>query len=238
MEKEEILIVNNEGGKGNPNHKPAGSPDGGQFTSGPESGDGSIKNKFLAFLKDKTPKATVAPKNEPSVPISTYTFKDVITNNLKGNLKPSNLEKSFLAGTTKAQQVVCDFFRDSKVIIDRGSAKYIPVISTIYYENFDLTGEGKHGGYYEVGETFFHEVFHGIDHKYGLLTTNRILSNGKTLQQVFHDEIYANKYSWNMNLFNEVKADYEKAIDEEMIKMFTPEQIKEYREKAAYMKKQ
>ena len=39
-EEKTVVTVENEGGKGNPNHKPAGSPDGGQFTSGPEAGNG------------------------------------------------------------------------------------------------------------------------------------------------------------------------------------------------------
>ena len=40
MEDEKIITVENEGGKGNPNHAPAGAPGGkgGQFVSGPESG--------------------------------------------------------------------------------------------------------------------------------------------------------------------------------------------------------
>ena len=36
----EVITVENAGGKGNPNHKPAGSPDGGQFTSKEETGNG------------------------------------------------------------------------------------------------------------------------------------------------------------------------------------------------------
>lgn len=41
MENEEnkgVITVENEGGKGNPNHAPAGTPEGGQFVSGPQSG--------------------------------------------------------------------------------------------------------------------------------------------------------------------------------------------------------
>lgn len=44
MENEEIIKVENNGGKGNPNHKPAGSPDGGQFTSSDEGSAQSAQN--------------------------------------------------------------------------------------------------------------------------------------------------------------------------------------------------
>ena len=225
MDDKEVLVVNNEGGKGNPNHKPAGSSDGGQFTSGPESGGGALGNKFLDFLKAK--------KNI----VSTYGFNDIATNNLKANLNIKNLEKSFNAGTEKARQVVGDFFKSTQTIIDKGDACYTPILHRIYLTNADLTGEGKHGGNYEVGEVFYHEVFHGIDDRYGRLTIDRKLSNGKTIQEVFHSEINENKYSWNWNLFNEVKKDYEAAIEEEMSKSFTPDQIKEYQEKSEYYRK-
>ena len=43
-EEKEVITVENKGDKGNPNHKPAGSPEGGQFTSGPESGNGENKS--------------------------------------------------------------------------------------------------------------------------------------------------------------------------------------------------
>ena len=40
-EKEkDVIVSDNDNSKGNPYHKPAGSPDGGEFTSGPESSDG------------------------------------------------------------------------------------------------------------------------------------------------------------------------------------------------------
>jgi len=48
MEEKEVITVENEGGKGNPNHKPAGSPDGGQFTSKNEAEGG-----FLGVEKDE-----------------------------------------------------------------------------------------------------------------------------------------------------------------------------------------
>lgn len=48
MEEKEVITVENEGGKGNPNHKPAGSPDGGQFTSKNEA-----ENGFLGVEKSE-----------------------------------------------------------------------------------------------------------------------------------------------------------------------------------------
>lgn len=41
-ENEEVITVENEGGKGNPNHKPAGSPEGGQFASKEEASSGFL----------------------------------------------------------------------------------------------------------------------------------------------------------------------------------------------------
>lgn len=38
MEEKDIIETENKGNKGNPYHKPAGSPDGGQFTASPEAG--------------------------------------------------------------------------------------------------------------------------------------------------------------------------------------------------------
>lgn len=46
MENEEIITVENKGGKGNPNHAPAGTSKGGQFVSGPESG-GNIEKPVI-----------------------------------------------------------------------------------------------------------------------------------------------------------------------------------------------
>ena len=230
MENEEIITVENKGGKGNPNHEPPGTSKGGQFASAP-----SIGNKFLDFLKAKTTTATT--QTEEVAPVSSYSFQDVVKKNLVANLSVKNLENSFNAGTSKAQQVVYDFFRDTQTRIDKGEGKYLPLFHKILLSNGDLSGDGKHGGFYELGEVLYHEIMHAIDHRYGEITTTRILSNGKTIKQTFHDEINSNKYSWNWNLYNEVKADYDKAIEEEMNKMFTPDQIKEYKDKAEYYRK-
>ena len=233
MDNEEIITVNNTGGKGNPNHKPAGSSEGGQFTSGPESGTegGSISNKWKSFLSSK--------KSDVTPIVSTYTLDDILKNNVVGKFNLKDFESPFNAGTEKARQIIGDFFKSTNVKIDRDGkgARYNPFYSRIFLENADLKAQGKHAGYYEIGETFYHEIFHGVDDKYGQLTTEYILSNGKTLKDTFHHEIASKKYSWNMNLFNEVKADYEKAVQEEMSKMFTPEQVKEYTEKKEYYRK-
>ena len=101
----------------------------------------------------------------------------------------------------------------------------------------DLKIVGKHSGNYELGETLFHETFHGIDQMYGDITSSYKLSNGKTLKDVYHGEISEKKYAWNMNLFNSIKKEYEMAVEEEMSKMFSPEQAKEYNEKIDYYRK-
>ena len=55
-DEEDVIVSDNEGDKGNPFHKPAGSSDGGEFTSGPESGNGeqseSEKDPDLALLEE------------------------------------------------------------------------------------------------------------------------------------------------------------------------------------------
>ena len=146
------------------------------------------------------------------------------------------MRNCFDTGTDKAKQIVGDFFMSTKTRIDNAKeiAHYSPLWHTVCYQPKDLKSVGKYGGCYELGETFFHEIFHGIDDRYGSLSTQYKLSNGKTLKEVFHDEIYDNKYSWSMKLFNEVKQEFENAVQEEMSKMFTPEQIKEYKDKSKF----
>ena len=63
VDEEKVITVENEGGKGNPNHAPAGAPDGtgGQFVSGPESGGGDTK----PVLKDGDDLGTLELKKAP-----------------------------------------------------------------------------------------------------------------------------------------------------------------------------
>lgn len=61
MENEEnqgVITVENEGGKGNPNHAPAGTPGGkgGQFVSGPQSDGGSNDDEMGTIELKETPK--------------------------------------------------------------------------------------------------------------------------------------------------------------------------------------
>lgn len=241
MEKEEIITVENKDNKGNPNHKPAGSPDGGQFTSSPST---NLKGSLLDFIKVKKA-ASTAPSQEPvqteSVVPSSYTFNDIIAKNLKANsgLNVKQMENCFNTGTEKAQKVICDFFMSTNTKIDRAKsiAHYSPLWRTICFQPVDLKVEGKKAGNYELGETFYHEIFHGIDDRYGMLTSQYKLSNGKTLKEVFHGEISDKKYAWNTKLFNQVKQEFENAVEEEMNKMFSPEQIKQYNDGMEYYKK-
>ena len=52
-EEKDIVTVENEGGKGNPNHVPAGSPEGGQFTSGDAPKTGALYGKLTSFIAKK-----------------------------------------------------------------------------------------------------------------------------------------------------------------------------------------
>ena len=241
MEKEEIITVENKDNKGNPNHKPAGSPEGGQFTSSPSTG---LKSSLLDFIKLKKAVPTVAsqkPVQTESVVPSSYTFNDIATKNLKmdSGLNVKHMESCFNTGTDKAKQLICDFFMSTHTKIDRASksACYSPLWQRIYFQPYDLKIEGKKAGNYELGETFYHEIFHGIDDRYGRLTSNYKLSNGKTLKEVFHNEISDKKYAWSTKLFNQIKDEYNAAVEEEKNKMFTPEQIKNYEDGMVYYKK-
>ena len=227
MEEKETIVVENKDNKGNPNHKPAGSPDGGQFTSG---GGSSLKDKLLNFTKSK---ATV---------IDNGNYLDVVLKHNLSDLKSEHIKSCFEAGTPEAKKIVGDFFDATHTKISKCKsgqvAHYSPLFHSINFEPSDLKNTGKHSGYYELGETFYHETFHAIDDRYGELTTKYKLANGKTIQTVFHDEIADNKYSWSWHLYDEIKEDFEKARQEEIDKLFTPEQIADYNEKADYYKKE
>lgn len=244
MENEEVIVVQNEGNKGNPNHKPAGSPDGGQFTSGKEAGGSSsvdLKSNLLNFIKSKQAQAEPVAAPQPK-PVS---FDAILSCFGVGcTLNKENMKTCFEAGIYEAQVIISNFFKQTGTKIynckPNKCAHWSSFFQHICFQQCDLKEVGKHAGGYEVGETFYHEIFHAMDDRYGTganLTTSFKLSNGKTLKQTFHDEIATKKYSWNMNLYNEVKADFAKAQDEELHKMFTEEQIQEYKNKEQYFRK-
>lgn len=119
-EEEKVLTVENEGGKGNPNHKPAGSPEGGQFTSGPESGGdddmgvievkeapkSALGNAIASFIKQKK---EIANKEAED-------FKGKIG----GEISEEN--KQFYAGLTREQRLALLY--ESPVGYDKKKLKF------------------------------------------------------------------------------------------------------------------
>lgn len=242
MENEEVITVENKNNQGNPNHKPAGSPDGGQFTSAGGTGSGTSSNNLKSSLLDFIKKKQAAA--EPKV-----TFDNIAACfGLGCSLKKEHMKKSFENGTPEAQQLVDNFFKTTKTKIfnaEKGKTAHWSVKwRCVCFNNQDLQEElGKHSGFHAPGDTFYHEVFHAMDDMYGsggnegILTANYELSNGKTLKETFHDEIAIKKYSWNTKLYDEIKSDYEKCREEELRKNFTEEQIKDFEAKKEYYRK-
>ena len=192
MENEEVIVVQNEGNKGNPNHKPAGSPDGGQFTSGKEaggSGSTDLKSSLLNFMKSKQ-----AQQAQSVPPVS---FNSILSCfGIGCSLNKENMQKCFETGTHKAQVIVDNFFKQTGTKIynckPNECAHWSSFWKHICFNQCDLKEVGKQAGSYEPGETFYHEIFHAMDDMYGSgdnLTLSYELSNGKTLKETFHDKL-------------------------------------------------
>lgn len=230
--------------KGNPYHDEEG-----KFTSGDGAGKKSDKSQSIK-LKDgvdlsnlfNSLKPQQVQNNAPKVDLS----QKIIQRNLKAPKLAKGISHSFSAGTEEAQKIVADFFDYSGIIIKEGSACYSlrtnlfssffsgkPTIeSAILFKSTDLSGVGKNSIFYAHGETFYHECFHGIDTEYfdkqnkqKCISCDHILSNGKTLKDVFSEEISSNQYSHSMKMFNEIKSEYEKTFSDELLKKYTPEEI-------------
>lgn len=222
MEEKDVVIVENKGNKGNPNHEPAGSPKGGQFASAPSVslGINALGGRFNNFVKLKKEGEYVKAYS----PTEAYKYIEVRTVGYSSE-KLKRMNGAFNTGTLEAKEMVTNFFRDVHgITIRSGNACYIPKEDRVCFRSEDLLVE-ELDKYHEPGETFYHEIMHAIDYKYGSITTKYKLSNGKTLQETYHGEIAEKKYTWNHKMINEIKNDFKASWDEEIRKDFSEEEI-------------
>lgn len=194
-----------------------------------------LKSKMLDFIKMKKAQST------QTTPISKYGIEEIWKNNVKIDesglaMSKENLKYAFEKGTPEAQALLGEFFESTNTSIIRSNTKtcFNPPTGNIYMENVHLTASGVSGGYIAPGESLYHESFHAIDWKYGQLTSTFKLENGKTLREVFSDEIHDSKYSQNMGLFNEIKANFKADEQKYLHEMYTPQQIEEANQKKQY----
>ena len=240
MEKEEIVTVQNTGDKGNPNHVPAGSPEGGQFTSA-DKGFTVSKANIMDFLAKKqsgtVTNAPVQTESAPEMPKKDYSqsINSVLVPSVKDEYLKKGVVDAFNHGRDEAKDAVLSVLKDYGVTINKGSGSCYDGWGHVVFSNTDLTSSGKYGGYHAPGETFYHECFHAIDGKFykngkgGYLTSNYQLENGKTLRNVFHDEIAEHKYGHNLEMYNEIKAEYKARCEEELHKFYSDEEIDQIR---------